>query len=354
MNWSGTSDDRLADDRDFTKESTAGAPIPNESLNLRKIRRGTRIRAIIFLFFGLALSLGVLVFGYYLDYRGQYPKETWVQYFTGPVIGRYYRTMLDSILDVDKFMGEVGQCIVIAACLAGWALIFAPRHAKEDFSSHRLWVRVLVVTIGLFAFGFVGSLGYYGWQHPDLDNHFPLFEGFYPNHFSHHILPLIAFIFGFIPLFYLIGRARLRAQWQVNYVGWAYLCGGLAFFQFQLVFSSLDVGYLVTNEIVISAVVYLSETCLFTGIVIFWQTRTARQSSRGLQDIPRKVPRLFFLSMFVLLLAVGGTLIIVSPFQTIESDLILSHFLPIAFTVLLALNLYWFGESHKKLGAKWQ
>ncbi len=354
MNWSGTSDDRSADDRAFKKESTAIVAVPNESPNLRKVRRGTKIRATIFLFFGLALSLGVLVFGYYLDYKGQYPNETWVQYFTGPVIGRYYRTMLESILDVDKFMGEIGQCIVVAACLAGWALIFAPRRAKEVPPPQRLWVYVLVVTIGLFAFGLVGSLGFYGWQHPDLDIHFPLWEGFYPNHFSAHILPLVAFIFGFIPLFYLIGRARLRAQWQVNYVGWACLCGGLALFQFQLAFSSLDVGYLVTNEILISAVVYLSATFIFIGVVIFWQTRTARQSSRSLQDIPRKIPRLFFLAMILLLLAVGGTLIIVSPFQTMESDLLLSHFLPITFTVLLALSLYWFGESHKKLGAKWQ
>ncbi len=321
--------------------------VPNATPNLLQVRRGTRIRVIIFLCVGLALSVGVLVFGYYLD-KGQYPDETWVQYFTGPVIGRYYRTMLESILDVDKFMGEVGQCSIVAACLAGWALLFAPRRAEGIKSPNRLWVSLAVCTVGLFAFGFIGSLGFYGWQHPDLDGHLPLFEGFYPNHFSHHVLPLVAFIFGFIPLFYLIGRARLRAQWQVNRLGWALLFAGLALFQFQLTFSSLDVGYLVTNEILISAVVYFAEACLFTGIVIFWQARTAGLASERRRDVPRKIPWIFFLATFGLLLAVGGTLIIVSPFQTMESDLILSHFLPITFTVLLALSLYWWGESHYK------
>ncbi len=331
--------------------STLDALIPMESKTLREIRRGTRIRAFFILLIGLFFSAGVLVFGYYLD-AGQYPNETWANFFTAPVIGRYYRTMLESIFDMDKFMGEIGQCIVIATALAGWALIFAPRRGEDTKIPKRLPVSLAVTTIGLLVFGFIGSLGYYGWNYPNLDGHYPLFEGFYPNHFSHHILPLIVFVFGFIPLFYLIGRARLRAQWKVNPVGWACLCVGLAFFQLQIIFSSLDMGYLVTNEIDISAVVYLSETCIFSAIVLLWQTRTAGLATERRQDIPRRIPWSFFIVSIILLLAVGGTLIVVSPFQTMESDLILSHFLPITFTVLLALSLYMSGESYKKKGAQ--
>ncbi|MHA1734020.1 MAG: hypothetical protein ACTSU5_18925 [Promethearchaeota archaeon] len=212
---------------------------------------------------GWWMLLGVAVFiaamclvGFAVKVMEEYQWLTFAGYFTRGVFTRKNYTLVGTLTDFDRQLGDIRYNSVVALVLSGWALLFGvdprpgdgageTRHERGDGAGLGRWLALLGCAVAAMVVFLVLASAYdLGWSWRELDGRDVLLLDFDDGYFSSKLLPFGVFFAGSgFP--FLWGRCHLGGKRMRVNSGLAFAASGV------LVFTVLAVAHPVYQELLV-------------------------------------------------------------------------------------------------------
>jgi hypothetical protein len=220
------------------------------------------------------------------------------QMVSGEIYTNYYYTLGESLLDFDKFIGELWGSLVF--CLFTSAYLIMYGKSSEDIKNGADYKQLSkkagifgILAAGIFIFCLIGSLLNLGLSRAHLDGEsFQILLGnFYPEHFSEQIISYLFFGLGFVVLPYLGIRniQKRKKLWKPNLSGLKYLFLGLIIVEFCIILFPIQPEYFITGNSILEWVFSLLQTLFIVSIIGLIETKELQGKEAVESAVPSEI-----------------------------------------------------------------
>jgi hypothetical protein len=198
-----------------------------------------------------------------------------VKMFTSPIYSNYSYTMLESVLDFDKFLAEFWFSVIFCLILIGYIVIYGKSHdefQKGDGNKvlrRRSWT-FGTLALGLFIFVIIGAMLKWGLYRSYMgDDPFTILaDNLYPEYFSEqlYVIGLLAAGFGLIIYRTMRGFGDGKT-WMPNLGGLKFLLLGFLIVEIFAFVFPIKSNLFFTGNTLLELLSIIFQTLLIVGII---------------------------------------------------------------------------------------